>query len=109
MPFVTKLRVQSGDRHLLEDTVTDIKEAAARKGAQLKGPHPKPPEDFSVPQSKQLSPDGDWFNSWNYTVFTRTIEIIGHDEFAREVSAWDFPDRVRCEATVEQRRGAGWD
>ena len=107
MPFVTTLTVESGDRHLLEDVVTEIKETAARKGVELKGPHPQSPENITIPQSKGLSGGGDRFDPWRYTVFTRTIEIVGHDEFARDVTEWEFPDRVHVEASIEQRRGAG--
>lgn len=107
MPFVTTLTVESGDRHVLEDVVTEIKEQAARKGVELKGPHPRPPEDLTIPQSKRLSATDDRFDPWRYTVFTRTIEIVGHEDFAREVAQWDFPERVHVEASVEQRRGAG--
>ena len=85
----------------------DIKEAAQRKGAELKGPHPLPPEDMKVPQQKRLHPNGGRFDPWRYTVYTRRIEIIGHDDFARGVAGQDFPDGVRVEAAVEQRRSAG--
>ncbi|MGM0606216.1 MAG: 30S ribosomal protein S10, partial [Halobacteriota archaeon] len=50
MTFVTKLSFQSGDRTVLENTVTDIKEMVERKGGECKGPHATPPEDVSVPQ-----------------------------------------------------------
>jgi ribosomal protein S10 len=104
MPFVTKLTLESGDRHRLEDVVTMIKETAARKGVELKGPHPHPPDELRVPQSKRLVDDGDRFQPWNYTVYTRTIEIVGHDEFARSVAERDFPDGVHVSAEIEQRR-----
>ncbi|WP_181684853.1 uS10/mL48 family ribosomal protein [Halorhabdus salina] len=107
MPFVTKLTVESGDRYALEDVVSEIKETAARKGVELKGPHPQSPEDITVPQSKRLSADGDRFDPWRHTVFTRTIEIIGYEEFARDVTGWEFPNRVHVGASVEQRRGTG--
>lgn len=107
MPFVTRLTVESGDRHLLEDVVTEIKETAARKGVELKGPHPQSPQDLTIPQSKRLSADGEHFDPWRYTVFTRTIEIVGYQEFARAVTQWDFPERVHLQAEVEQRRGTG--
>ncbi|MFB6085073.1 MAG: 30S ribosomal protein S10 [Halorientalis sp.] len=104
MPFVTKLTLESGDRHRLEDVVTTIKETAARKGVELKGPHPHPPDELRVPQLKSLVDDGDRFQPWAYTVYTRTIEIVGHDEFARSVAERDFPDGVHVTAEIEQRR-----
>lgn len=107
MPFVTTLTFQSGDRHLLDDVVDEIKEDAARKGVELKGPHPQPPEDYRVPQSKRLLADGDSFEPWNYTVYTRTIEIVGYDEFARSVAGRELPDPISVEAEVDQRHGLG--
>ncbi|WP_136718153.1 uS10/mL48 family ribosomal protein [Halorientalis salina] len=104
MPFVTTLTLTSGDRHLLDDVVDQIKEAAARKGVELKGPHPHPPEDMHVPQLKALVGEHAQFDAWNYTVYERTIEIVGHDEFARSVAGREFPDGVHVSAEVEQQR-----
>jgi len=103
MPFVTRLTLKSGDRHVLEDVVTTIKETAARKGVELKGPHPHPPEELRVPQFKQLAAGDDRFDPWRYTVYTRTIEIVGHDDFARSVTERDFPDSVHVSAEIEQQ------
>jgi small subunit ribosomal protein S10 len=83
MPFVTKLTLESGDHQRLEDVVTTIKETAARKGVELKGAPPPPPPAKRGPQS---------------------IEIVGHDEFARSVAERDFPDGVHVSAEIEQRR-----
>jgi ribosomal protein S10 len=106
MPFVTKLRLQSGDRETLESVVGDIKRRAERKGAELKGPHPKPPTELRVPQHKRVEGGGE-FGPWHYTVYTRTIEIVGHDEFARSVAGRAYPDSVHLAAEVEQVRGQG--
>jgi len=106
MPFVTKLTLESGDRHLLDDVVATIKEAAARKGVEFKGPHPEPPDDLRVPQSKTLVGDAE-FDSWGYTVYTRTIEIVGHDDFARSIAHRDFPDGIHVAAEIEQQRQMG--
>jgi ribosomal protein S10 len=106
MPFVTKLRLQSGDVNSLDRVVTDIKETAERKGAELKGPHPMPPEHFRVPQHKRVD-GGGTFAPWEYTVYTRTIEIVGHDEFARDVAERVYPDSVHVSAEIEQLRQAG--
>jgi ribosomal protein S10 len=107
MPFVTKLTLESGDRHRLEDVVTTIKETAARKGVELKGPHPHPPDELRVPQHKRLVDDGDRFQPWAYTVYTRTIEVVGHDEFAREITARSFPTGVHIEVDVERVSAPG--
>jgi ribosomal protein S10 len=106
MPFVTKLRLQSGDRAALDGVVTDIKETAERKGAELKGPHPMPPSEHRVPQHAGVNTDTT-FDPWEYTVYTRTIEIVGHDEFARTVAEWSYPDSVHVTAEVEQLRQTG--
>ena len=108
MTFVTRLTLQSGDRAALDGIVTDIKENAERKGAALKGPHSHPPRKLSVPQRCRLHADDDRrFESWTYTVFTRELEIHGHDNLARNVAQQEFPDSVHIEAEVEQIHGAG--
>lgn len=107
MPFVTTLEFSSGDRRLLDDVVDDVKGRAQRKGAELKGPHPRPPTDVAVPQSARLAADGGAFEPWHYTVYTRTIEIVGHDEFARAIAGEDYPDRIHVEADVQQQRQLG--
>jgi small subunit ribosomal protein S10 len=107
MPFVTTLEFASGDRRLLDDVVDDLKARAERKGAKLKGPHPRPPTDLTVPQSERLSADGGAFDSWGYTVYTRTVEIVGHDDFARDVAGDDYPDRIHVEAEIQQQRQLG--
>ncbi|MBV0923464.1 uS10/mL48 family ribosomal protein [Halomicroarcula limicola] len=107
MPFVTTLTLTSGDRHRLDDVVADIKDRAERKGVELKGPHPKQPTELRVPQSKTLGPDGGRFEPWNYTVYTRTIEIVGYEDFARDVTEDSFPPGVHVEAGIEQRTQVG--
>jgi ribosomal protein S10 len=107
MPFVTKLTLESGDRHRLDDVVDEIKRRASRKGVELKGPHPSPPEHLRVPQSKTLGPGSDRFESWEYTVYTRTIEIVDYEEFARDVAGSEYPEGIHVEAEVEQRTHAG--
>ena len=103
MPFVTKLTLSSGDGEVLDAVVDDIKAAAERKGVELKGPHPKPPTHLRVPQYKRV--DGDeTFDPWSYTVYTRTIEIIGHDAFARSVTEDTYPDPIHVSAEIEQAR-----
>ncbi len=103
MPFVTKLRLQSGDRDALDAVVTDITETATRKGAELNGPHAKPPTELRVPQYRRADSD-DTFEAWSYTVYTRTVEIVGHDAVARDVAGRSFPDSVHLSAEVEQLR-----
>ena len=108
MTFVTRLTLQSGDRTALEHVVEDIKRTAERKGAQLKGPHSRPQSRLSVPQYRRLHADDERrFSSWEYTVFTRELEIHGHDNLARNIAEQNFPDSVHIEAEVEQIHSAG--
>lgn len=103
MTFVTRLRLQSGDRAALDGVVSEIKADAERKGAQLKGPHTNPPDDLRVPQCRRLhADDGRRFPDWSYTVFTRDLEIHGHDAFARQIATREFPSSVHVEAEVER-------
>jgi ribosomal protein S10 len=107
MPFVTKLRLRSGDRHELEAVVDDIKSRAERKGVELKGPHPKPPAKLRVPQSKRLAADGPRFPAWDYTVYERAIEVVGYEDFARSLAAQEYPDSIHVEAEIEQASQQG--
>ena len=108
MTFVTRLTLQSGDRIALDRIVSDIKGTAERKGAALKGPHTYPPKKLSVPQHRRLHADDErMFSSWKYTVFTRELEIHGHENLARTVTEQNYPDSVHIEVEVEQIRGMG--
>ena len=106
MPFVTRLTLQSGDGELLDSVVTEIKERAERKGVELKGPHPRPPSRQDGPQYKNVTTE-ETFDSWEYTVYTRNIEIIDHNEFAREVTEDVYPDRIYLTADIEQFNQTG--
>lgn len=105
MPFVTRLTFQSGDQRALERVVEDIKGRAARKGVELRGPNPEPLEELRVPQQKRLAPAGGEFDPWRYTVYTRTMSIVGYDEFAREVAGDEYPPSIRVTADVKQVQG----
>lgn len=99
MTFVTTLRLQSGDRDALDGVVEEIRSVAGRKGAQLKGPHSHPPQQVRVPQYKRVG-GGDRFDDWSYTVYSREVEIVGHDELAGSIASWDFPEAVHVEVAV---------
>lgn len=107
MPFVTRLTLQSGDRETLERVVTDIKERAERKGVELRGPNPEPQRDVTVPRYRRLDPDGGRFDGWTYAVYVRSIVIVGHDDFARDVAGDDYPSSIHVEADVEQVSNPG--
>ena len=106
MPFVTRLSLRSGDGELLDAVVDGIKKRAERKGVELKGPHPKPPTRYTVPLQKGLD-RGETFGSWEYTVYTRVIEIVDHNQFAREVAEQSYPDPIHITADIEQFSQAG--
>ncbi len=103
MPFVTRLTLESGDSTVLDDVVGEIKATAERKGVELKGPHPKPPTRIRVPQYKSIGSKAT-FDDWEYTVYRRTLEIVGRDEFVRSVTEKQYPDRIHVAAEIEQRR-----
>jgi len=102
MTFVTRLTLQSGDRAKLDAVVADIKESARRKGAELKGPHPRPPRELRVPQYKSVAGDAA-YPAWQYTVYARELEIVGHQEFARTAAGQASPSGVHVSVEVEQQ------
>lgn len=108
MTFVTKLRLQSGDRAVLDSVVDDIKSTAERKGAELKGPHSKTTQRMQVPLSKDTT-GGGRLGSWDYTVYSREVEIVGHDDLARRIAAREFPEPIHVEVEVEQIKPVGSD
>lgn len=101
MTVVTRFAFKSGDREALDAVVGDIVERSKRKGAEIKGPHQDPPEDYEVSLYSRLDGvEGDQ-ETWSYTVFQRRIELRGHDGLAREFLARDYPDSIQVEAEVE--------
>jgi ribosomal protein S10 len=103
MTFVTRIRLQSGNRPALENVVDKIRSTAERKGAELRGPHSAPPERLRVPQYKSTAGEQTrQFQSWDYTVYARQLEIVGHNDVAREVTEFDFPEGVHVEVELEQ-------
>ncbi|ERH10905.1 MAG: SSU ribosomal protein S10P [halophilic archaeon J07HX64] len=102
MPFLTRLTFSSGDVDHLDSVVSELKQQAERKGVELRGPHAEPPARYSVPQHKGLGQGT--FDSWRYTVYTRTLEIVDHNQFARELAGRDYPDSIHVTADVEQFR-----
>lgn len=106
MAFVTRLTLSSGDRELLEDVVADVKATARHKGVEFKGPHARPPTTHRVPLYKTVAADAT-FPDWEYAVYSRVVEIVGHEEIAREVAGRRFPAGVHVAVTVEQQRPMG--
>ncbi len=101
MAFVTTVRLQSGDRAALDRVVEEIRSTAAQKGAELTGPHRFPPERYTVPLYGTIDrPEP--VDTWDYTVYRRELELVGHEHLARAIVGWDFPPAVRLEVTVNQ-------
>ena len=108
MTIVTKLTLESGDRPALDGVVDTLREVARRKGAELKGPHSDAPAEYHLPQYKHLDGDGyARYDPWRYTVYTRRLEVVGHDELAQYVMNYDFPASVHVEMELEQLKGTG--
>ena len=106
MPFVTTLSLRSGDRAALDAAVEDVRETARRKGVELKGPHTDPPVAYSAPL--YWAPDaGGPFDTWEYSVYERTLRIVGHEEIAREIAGAQRPDSVHTDVDVDQVRSMG--
>jgi small subunit ribosomal protein S10 len=100
MPFLTRLTFSSGDVDRLDSVVSEVKTRAERKGVQLKGPHAEPPSTYNVPQHRGIGQGT--FDAWQYTVYTRVIEVVDHNEFARQVAGREYPDSIHLTADVEQ-------
>lgn len=108
MAFVTTVRLASGDRTVLDRVVAEIRSTVERKGAEMKGPHTHPPETLSVPLYKStVGEDGAEFGRWHYTVYKREIVLVGHEQLARQIAAWDYPPAVRVAVEVDRRAGMG--
>jgi ribosomal protein S10 len=103
MTFVTKIELQSGNRPALEQVVDEIRTTAERKGAELRGPHSAPSQRLQVSQYASTTGDRSrQFSPWEYTVYTRQMEIVGHNDVARQIAEFDFPEGVHVEVELEQ-------
>jgi len=107
MPFVTTIRLVSGDRAVLDDVVGDVRRAAERKGVELRGPHTSPPTSHRVPLYRRLTGTGGRYSPWEYTVYERVIELAGHDESVRRIAGREPPAGVHVEMSIEQVRSVG--
>jgi len=109
MTFITKMKLQSGDRSVLDSVVSEIQETAARKGVELKGPHSDPTRHHKVAQYKTISGgDSRRYRPWNYTIYTRKVEIVGYNDAVSHITQkMDYPDCVHIEIEVEQTQPLG--
>jgi small subunit ribosomal protein S10 len=99
MSFVTRMTFQSGDREALDGVVADVRGTLERKGAQFNGPHSRPTQTLSVPMYADVDSDRT-FDDWTHTVFTRTVELVGHDSLARELTERSFPESIHLSVEV---------
>ena len=101
MTFVTKITFRSGDRTVLEESVHEVKQFVERKGVELKGPHPNPPIPMRVPLWKGLDGTKGSFPEWTYAVYSRDLEIVGHENAAKQVVKRSYPASIHLTVTVE--------
>jgi ribosomal protein S10 len=101
MSFVTRLTLQSGDRATLDRVVADIKTTVERKGAAFNGPHSLPTETYSVPLHESATSDRR-LGTWDYTVYTRELELVGREDLARDIAGRSFPDSIHVEIAVDR-------
>jgi ribosomal protein S10 len=106
MTFVTRLRLESGDRAALDDVVGDLKAMFERKGVECKGPHAESPREVTVPQYRRLAP-GEEYPAWRYTVYARTMAVHGGDHVAGRLAHMEFPDSVHVAIEVERKGTVG--
>ncbi len=102
MAYVTKITLRSGDRVVLDETVGELKEFVTRKGAELTGPHPRPPTELSVDLPKRLTGGRPCFPPWDYTVYVRDLEVKGYDDIARSMAEHSYPASVHVTIEVDQ-------
>lgn len=107
MPFVTTIRLRSGDLATLDEVVEDVRRIAERKGVEFRGPHTSPPVSHRVPLYRRLTGTGGRFSPWDYTVYERIFELTGHDESVRRVAGRVPPTGVHVEVSVDQVRSVG--
>ena len=107
MPFVTTIRLRSGDRAALDDLVEEVRRTAERKGVELRGPHTSTPRSHRVPLYRRLAATGGRFPPWDYTVYERVVELTGHDETVRSIVGKEPPRGVHVEVSVDQVRSVG--
>lgn len=102
MTYVTRITLQSGDRVVLDDTVAEIKQFVSRKGAEMTGPHPRPPTECSVPLSKSLTGGTARFPPWSYTIYSRDMVVKGYDSIARALAERTYPASVHVTLELDQ-------
>jgi ribosomal protein S10 len=98
--FVTTLTLRSADRDALDGAVADLRSTLEGKGAEFKGPRAEPTTTLRIPLYESAT--GDEIDSWDYTVFTREVEIVGHDDLSRSLAERSFDDAVHVAVSVDR-------
>lgn len=106
MAYRTYLELVCGDRHLLDRTVDELQSIADRKGANTVGPHAKPTRELRVPLYKRIDRP-ERFSDWRYRVFTREMEIVGHESVARAIAQYPIDRRIKVALSVEEDEVVG--
>jgi ribosomal protein S10 len=107
MPFVTTIRLRSGDRAALDEVAEEVRRTAERKGVELRGPHTSTPRSHRVPLYRRPTGTSGRFPPWDYTVYERVVELTGHDESVRLIAGQEPPRGVHVEVSVDQVRSVG--
>ena len=106
MAYVTKLRLESGDREELDAVVTGLKQTIERKGGECKGPHASPSASVQVPLYDRVDAS-EPFGTWEQPVYERRLEIYGNERIVSALTDGSFPDSIHVEIEIDQHRPAG--
>ncbi|MFB6187175.1 MAG: 30S ribosomal protein S10 [Halobacteriaceae archaeon] len=97
------ITLKSGDKQTLERVVTNLKDQAQRKGIEVKGPHTDPPVEYQLPLFECLDASAaKYFDQWTYTVYSRRLQISGHNENLRDLLDQQFPESIKVELELDQ-------
>ncbi|MFP4591481.1 MAG: 30S ribosomal protein S10 [Halobacteriales archaeon] len=100
MPYRARFELESGDRGALEATVARLRELADRKGADVTGPHARPTRRVDVPMYLRHDATAP-FRTWRYRVYTRHLEVVGHESVTRAIANVDVDPAVGVSLRIE--------
>jgi ribosomal protein S10 len=106
MTYVTKLRLESGERERLDEVVRGLKDAVERKGGECKGPHASPSASVQVPLYDRVDAD-ESFGVWEQPIYERRLEIYGNERIVSELTDGSFPDSIHVEIEIDRHQPAG--
>ncbi|MDR9411419.1 MAG: uS10/mL48 family ribosomal protein [Haloquadratum sp.] len=106
MTYVTKLRLESGQREALDEVVTGLKETVERKGGECKGPHASPSASVRVSLYDRVDAS-EPYGAWEQPVYERRLEIYGNERIVGELTNRSFPDGIHVEIEIDQHQPAG--